>query len=244
MKPFLILQSRPEDDASDDEYAAFLRAGQLEGRHARRIRMDQEGLPRIVLEEFSGVIIGGGPFCVSDTEKTATQLEFEPRLTSLLAEIIKEDFPCLGACYGNGVLVQALGGEVSKEKYGEGLGAITVELNDEGRNDPLLQDIDQEFRAFGGHKEAVQILPEHAVLLGGSHTCPVQVIRVKNNIYGTQFHPELDTAGLTLRIHTYKNAGYFPPQDADQLISLAANEKVTEPEKMLLNFVSTYKTSV
>ena len=46
-KPFLILQLRPETEASDDEFAAFLAKGGLEPGEVRRIRLDQEAIPGI-----------------------------------------------------------------------------------------------------------------------------------------------------------------------------------------------------
>jgi GMP synthase (glutamine-hydrolysing) len=244
MKPFLILQLRPEDEASDNEYEAFLRAGALTEAQTHRIRMESEDLPDINLDDFSGVIVGGGPYCVSDANKPLEQVEFEVKLTRLIEHVIDKDFPYLGACYGIGILAQVLGGEVSKKNYAEGIGAVTIKLNDEGQKDPLLKGITVEFRAFGGHKEASQDVPPGAVLLAGSDTCPVQIIRVKQNIYGTQFHAELDSAGLALRINTYRYAGYFPPQEADQLIALTAKEHVSEPEKIFRNFIDTYKTSI
>ena len=66
-KPFLILQLRPETEAADDEFAAILRKGGLEAERAHRIRLDQEALPPdLCLAGYAGVIVGGGPGCVSD----------------------------------------------------------------------------------------------------------------------------------------------------------------------------------
>jgi GMP synthase (glutamine-hydrolysing) len=243
MKPFLILQLRPEDEASDNEYEAFLKAGGLSAGQTRRIRMERDGIPPLKLADYSGIIVGGGPYCVSDTVKPPEQLNFEYRLGELLNDVIAQDFPYLGACYGIGILAHVLGGEVSKDRYSEGVGAVIVRLTDDGRKDRLLETVTDEFRAFGGHKEASQSLPETAVLLASSTTCPIQVIRVGRNVYATQFHAELDSAGLAVRINVYRNAGYFPPQEADQLIALTAKEQVTEPEKILRRFVELYSTA-
>ena len=45
MRPFLLLASRPEDEAADDEYAAFLRATGLDEPQLRRIRLEAAPLP-------------------------------------------------------------------------------------------------------------------------------------------------------------------------------------------------------
>ena len=53
MKPFLILQLRPIDMASDNEYEAFLKFGGLSRNQAHRVRMEKEGVPKIDLNEYS-----------------------------------------------------------------------------------------------------------------------------------------------------------------------------------------------
>lgn len=67
------------------------------------------------------------------------------------------------------------------------------------------------------------------------------MFRLKNNIYATQFHPELDADGLETRIHIYRNHGYFKPEEADKLIKRGHNESITEPMKILQNFVRRYQ---
>jgi GMP synthase (glutamine-hydrolysing) len=129
---------------------------------------------------------------------------------------------------------------VSDERYGETAGAQTIELTDAAREDPLLQGIPQAFRAFAGHKEACQDVPPGAVLLAASAGCPVQMVRVGQRVYATQFHPELDGDGLALRIEVYRHAGYFDPAEADALIALGHREAITVPSRILRRFVSRY----
>ena len=98
----------------------------------------------------------------------------------------------------------------------------------------------EEFAAFGGHKEACRDLPPSAELLASSPDCPVQMFRVKTNLYATQFHPELDHAGIVTRVRVYRDAGYFPPEDVDVLIERLTDALVTEPPRILENFVARY----
>lgn len=240
-KPCLLLQLRPERAAADDEYYAILRAGELEARDVVRVQMDQR-MPDIDLDDFSAVVVGGGPSNVSspDGEKYDYQKRFEPGLKTLITEIVDRDFPYLGACYGLSILADVLGAKVTDERYGETAGAQTIELTDEAREDALLRGIPQSFRAFVGHKEACQDVPPGAVLLAGSADCPVQMIRVGQHVYATQFHPELDGNGLALRIEVYRHAGYFDPDEADYLIALGHREAVTAPSRILRRFVIRY----
>jgi GMP synthase (glutamine-hydrolysing) len=66
------------------------------------------------------------------------------------------------------------------------------------------------------------------------------MFRVKQNLYATQFHPELDVPGIVTRIQVYQHAGYFPPAEIEELIGRVSVAVVTEPARMLANFVARY----
>ena len=243
MKPFLILQLRPEAEASDDEFAAILRKGGLDEADTRRIRLDCEELPAsLSLDDYSGVIVGGGPGCVSDPPEAKTPVEarIEAAVLGLLPEITARDFPFMGCCYGIGVLGHHLGAPVGKDHHGEGVGATQCRLTPEGAADPLLAGFPTEFQAFVGHKEALDALPAGCVHLLASDPCPYQMIRHGQNVYATQFHPEADAAGFETRIRVYRDKGYFPPEDADRLIEMCRAADVTVPERVLRGFVERF----
>lgn len=241
MKPFLLLASRAEDAAAEDEYAAYLRYGGLAPSELRRIRLEAAPLPDLDLADYSGVIVGGSPFTSSDPAglKTATQHRVEQELAGLLDRIVEQDFPFLGACYGVGTLGTHQGAVVDRT-FGEPLGGVEIELTEAGLADPLLRGLPRRFTAFTGHKEACSSLPPHAVLLASSQTCPVQMFRIRENLYATQFHPELDVGGMVTRIGIYRHAGYFPPESAAELMAAARRCTVTEPMNILKNFVARY----
>jgi GMP synthase (glutamine-hydrolysing) len=98
----------------------------------------------------------------------------------------------------------------------------------------------EHFDAFVGHKEACRVLPPTAVLLATSPQCPVQMFRVKRNVYATQFHPELDVPGIITRVRVYRHAGYFAPAELEPLIARLSQAAVTEPARLLANFVARY----
>lgn len=244
MKPFLILQLRPEDAASDDEYAAILAKGGLTPEQTHRIRLDQEDIPEgLQVSDYAGVIVGGGPGCVSDTpdEKTDQEARIEAACLSLMPQITAQDHPFMGCCYGIGILAHHLGAEVSKARYGEPVSAVTCTKTPDGAADPLLHDLPDTFDAFVGHKEAVQHLPDGAIHLLASGDCPFQMIRYGDNVYATQFHPEADAAVFTTRINVYKNKGYFPPDEAETLIDMVKASDVRIPEEILRRFVERYR---
>ncbi|WP_425090647.1 glutamine amidotransferase [Tropicimonas sp. S265A] len=245
MKPFLILQLRPERAVSDDEYAAILAKSGLTADQTHRICLDHQDLPDpLDLEAFSGVIVGGGPGCVSDTpeEKTATEARIEAAILSLMPAITRRDVPFMGCCYGISVLGHHLGSEVSKRRYSEPVGAVPCRITPAGRADPLLADLPETMTAFVGHKEALQELPAGAVHLMEGVACPYQMIRVGQNIYATQFHPEADSDGVAVRIRAYREKGYFPPETADDLIAATSGADTADIARILRNFVRHYAT--
>lgn len=241
MKPFLLLASRAEDDAAAEEYEAFLRFGNLEPEQLHRVRLEAAPLPRIDLDDYSGIFVSGSPFNASDPDssKSELQLRVESELGALLDDVVERDFPFLGACYGVGTLGRHQGAVVDRQ-YGEAIGAVEIKLTAEGRSDPLLEGVPETFAAFVGHREAVSVLPPHAVNLAGSSSCPVQMFRIKENLYATQFHPELDVPGLLTRITVYRHAGYFPPEEADAVKASVRDADVSVPPLILRNFVRRY----
>ena len=242
MKPFLLLQLRPIDLASENEFEAFMTYGGLKAQNVHRVRMDKEDIPDIDLNNYSGLIIGGGPSNVSDMESEKQEYEkgFESKLDTLLNQAFKMDFPVLGCCYGIGALNKHQGGVVSKEKYSEDVGAVEIELTKEGKHDDLLKGLPNRFMAYTGHKEACQTIPSAATLLARTKNCPFQMLRFRNNIYATQFHPELDDEGIQLRINIYKDHEYFSPDDADKLVQNIENFHVEFPNIILKNFIYKY----
>ncbi|MEM8795193.1 MAG: glutamine amidotransferase [Pseudomonadota bacterium] len=244
MKPFLILQLRPETEASDDEFFAILEKGGLAQTETHRIRLDCETIPGdLDLRDYAGVIVGGGPGCVSDdvNKKTDVERRIEDQVMGLMPEITGNDLPYLGCCYGIGILAHHLGGHVNKDQFGEEVGAVECEITEDGTADPLLQGLPDKFLAFVGHKEAVQDLPDGCSHLLSSGPCPFQMIRYKNNVYATQFHPEADGDVFEARIRLYKNFGYFLPESADRLIAFCHQQDVRFPGEILKAFVKTYR---
>ena len=244
MKPFLLLAIRGEDVAADDEYAAMLRRTGLDEPGLVRVRLERRSLGEVDLTDWSGVILGGGPYQGSDPPETksATQHRVEAELASLLDDVVERDFPFLGCCYGIGTLGRHPGAVVDRT-YGEPIGGIRVTVTDAGRRDPLFEPAGVEFGAYVGHKEAIRTLPPHAVSLAASASCPVQAFRVGTRVYATQFHPELDLDGLATRIEAYRYAGYFPPEEADAVLAAARASGVTQTPNLLGRFVELFARS-
>src|SRR5579859_2582732 len=221
MEPFLLLSIRADDAAADNEYESFLTLAGLGEGELRRIRLDRRPLGDVDLRDWSGIWVGGGPFNYTDPDekKSAVQRRVEADLDGLLDAVVGADFPFLGACYGVGALGRHQGA-VMDRRYSEPVGTVRITLT--------------------GHKEAVSELPAHAVLLASSAACEVQAFRVGAHVYATQFHPELDAAGMATRVDVYKHAGYFHPSEAEQIKAQAWASKISDPPAILRAFVRRY----
>jgi GMP synthase (glutamine-hydrolysing) len=241
VKRFLLIGTRPEDAAADGELEAVLRFGGLDERDLVRIRLEAAPMPALDLDDYAGVIVGGSPFNASDAAETKSDVQrrVEAELATLLDEVVERDVPLLGACYGVGTLGVHQGAVVDRT-YGEAVGAVPVTLTQAGRNDPIFDGMPDTFDAFVGHKEAIHVPPAHAVVLASSPGCPVQAFRIKQNLYATQFHPELDVPGIVSRIEVYRHAGYFPADATEALIAEVSRQVVVHPPRVLANFVARY----
>lgn len=241
MKPFLVIQLRPEEATADSEFAKILHYGQLTQDAVVRLRAEQKGLPEIHLDQYAGVIVGGSPFDISTPadQKTAIQREIEAGFQALFDDIVAMDFPFLGCCSGSGLLGHYLGASISR-KYAEPVSSVEIVLTEDGQKDPLLCDLPESFKVLTGHKEACDSLPESAVLLASNAQCPVQMFRVGKNVYATQFHPEGDPEGFAVRIQVYRNHGYFPEETAAQLIDAVTREYTPQAHAILARFVECY----
>jgi len=142
---------------------------------------------------------------------------------------------------GCGLLGNYLNTSISR-KYAEPVSEVTVALTEEGRKDALLSGFPDQISVLLGHKEACDETPDGATLLLRGEVCPVQMFRVGENVYATQFHPEGDSEGFTVRIHTYKNHGYFEPQQANALIRAINQADTPFAQDVLKRFVDRYVT--
>jgi GMP synthase (glutamine-hydrolysing) len=241
VKPFVLLATRAEDGPADEEYALFLRYSGLAEKDLIRVRLESGPMPRFDLDELSGIMVGGGPFNASDPaeKKSAVQHRVEGEFATLLDEVVARDFPFLGACYGVGTLGVHQRATIDRT-YSERISVVPVTLTDAGRADPLVAGMPDTFEAFVGHKEAISSLPPTATLLAYSPTSPVQMFKVRENVYATQFHPELDVDGITTRIHAYADYGYFAAHELESTLDAVRRAPVTHTGRILENFVGRY----
>jgi len=139
------------------------------------------------LEGYDGLIVLGGPMNVDEVDKYHN-LKTEVKI---IREAVKKGLPILGICLGSQLLAKALGAKVRKNPEKE-IGWYEVSPTKKGQKDPLISNFMQEEKIFQWHGDTFE-LPDGAKLLASSPLCKNQAFRYGENVYGFQFHLEVDT---------------------------------------------------
>lgn len=241
--PLLYVCVRPQRGAAAAEYESFRAAAHLDADRLAQHDLVRAPLPHDAFERYSGFLVGGSPFNVTDPESTKTDVQ--RRLERDLERIVEAvtsspDAPAaLFTCYGIGVVTRVLGGEVSRA-FPEDTGPVAVELTTDGESDPLLGSLAHRFTALTAHKEGSAHVPPGATLLATNEGCPVQAYRVGERLYATQFHPEPTTRAFTERMAVYRDDGYFPASDFDTVADGVLAASVTEPVRLIRGFARAF----
>ncbi|QGU04641.1 glutamine amidotransferase [Corynebacterium comes] len=238
-KPFLLLSTRPETEAASAEVVSFRTKMGLGPDGLVQIRLESRPLGDLDLREYSGVLLGGSPFNASSPIKSPMQTRVEADLAALMEEVLQRDFPLFGACYGVGTVGTAIGAVIDGT-YGETPRVIGVSVTGRGARDPLLEGVPERFSTMVGHKEAITVLPDVAEVLVTGENCPVQMFRVQENVYATQFHPELAPEAFEHRLRIYANAGYHDPAELDAILATTRGVDLTVDDAILRNFATRY----
>lgn len=138
------------------------------------------------LRGYDGLVILGGPM-------SATRLDKHPHLETevrLVEEALRRDIPVLGICLGAQLVARALGACVRRNPVKE-IGWYDVTLTPEGKRDSVLRHFRGTERIFQWHGDTFDI-PDGAQRLACSDDCHNQAFRYGDQVYGFQFHLEVD----------------------------------------------------
>jgi len=158
------------------------------GFRIRYVNFGRDPHARPSLEGYGALVVLGGPMNVD-------QFEHYPHLdteTRLIHEAIGLGVPVLGICLGAQLIAKALGARVRRNHVKE-IGWYDLTLTPHGEDDPVLGHLGGTEKIFQWHGDTFDI-PPGAVHLASSPTCPNQAFRYGQNVYGFQFHLEVDEA--------------------------------------------------
>ncbi|MET7074994.1 gamma-glutamyl-gamma-aminobutyrate hydrolase family protein [Trueperella pyogenes] len=241
MKPFAFLAARPSHavDIRRDEYNVIKRDGNL--TDAELVYFSLEDRPTIDPSAFAGIIVSGSQygFRTGPVDKSVEQIATEEVLFEVMETVLAHDLPFLGLCYGHQAIALALGTRLNAD-YAEELSAVSITVTDEGAADPIFSQLPPTFSAIVAHSDAIDVVPRNTVVLATSDQCPVQAIRVGRNVYGTQFHPEIDSIGVELRLNYYGGV-YFAADDIERVRAQTTTHDYSACAALIQGFVARYR---
>lgn len=196
----LLLQVRdPDDPMGPHEITSFLRVLKPLAVDISIFNLLDRPLTPRDLAGIDFVLMGGS----GDYSATSTDPWLEGALASL-REVYASGVPSFASCWGFQGMAVAMGGEVVQDRSRAELGTHVLKLTAAGRADPLLGTLGSPFKAQFGHEDIVETLPPGTTLLASSARVANQAYRFDDApIYCTQFHPELNVAGIHARLAAY-----------------------------------------
>jgi len=138
------------------------------------------------LDGYEGLVVLGGPMSANETDRL-------PHLITemkLIEEALGRNLPVLGICLGAQLIARTLGAAVYPNRQKE-IGWYDVSPTEDAGRDPLLSVLAETEKIFQWHGETFDI-PKSTRHLAFSSLCANQAFRYGANVYGFQFHLEVD----------------------------------------------------
>lgn len=238
MNSFLLVQFREDISTGHEKdcFSKFFLGLNLEAINAFDSNLNWKDII-LNLENYQGVILGGsGESFLSKKDEDYKLKRLLKRITPFINFILDKDFPTLGICFGHQILGDFLGTSVVNDAAQAETGTLNVYLTKYGKNDDIFKDIPSPFLAQFGHKDSLEKLPLNCILLAHTNKCKVASFKYKNNIYGVQFHPELDKQDIIFRLKLYPDYSSASSNDTEKNL-----KKSPFASRIIKKFVSKYK---
>lgn len=200
-----ILQHTPNEGPGSIASWAFSRGHELFVYHPYYF----DGvLPKA--SETDLLIILGGPMSPND------KLPWIIKERNLIKELLRENKPIFGACYGAQQIAKVLGSEIIKSPFKEVGWADVIKQNN------LIPNLPDRLSVLHWHEDMFEI-PEKATLLFSSELVKNQGYLYNTNVIGLQFHLEpeqSDVNEVVVNDYSYASVNNALKQSADEILSL------------------------
>ncbi len=139
--------------------------------------------------EHDGLVVLGGAMGANDDAEHPWLVPTK----ALVRDAVGRAVPVLGVCLGHQLAAVALGGRAERNPTGRTLGIVPVRLTDAGENDPLLGGLGG-LPAVHYNDDVVSTTPPGAAVLARLPDGMPQALRLGEQAWGVQFHPETPPA--------------------------------------------------
>ena len=163
-------------------------------------------------DQIKGAVISGSHANVTQNTNWTLRLEVWTR------NLIQNQVPLLGICYGHQIIAKAMGGVVDFHPVSLEIGTREVELLTGCDTDSLFQGLPSRFKVHVFHSQSVIQLPSDALVLARNEFEPHQAFRIGKNAWGVQFHPEADAAATRGYIRNLEKDLKASGQNSDLLV--------------------------
>lgn len=218
------------------EYRDICEATGLSQEQTAHLVIDSTDVVLPDLSNFDGVIVGGSSLNITNQNWNSWQLHIHRQLEILTAS----EIPVFLICFGASWLAHHVGGIVG-HTHAETSGQTVVRLTSDASEDVLARHLPQEFTSLTGHTEAVEDLAasdsSEVTILADGPTCPVQLIRVGNSTWASQFHAEMDAVAMKKRMDFFYDYGYFSPEDYLDIVNSLPSIDTKWSNELLAIFV-------
>ncbi len=212
MKPVLVIQNDPKEGAG--QLATLIAVRGLGQETVFGYDTDYD---RLRAADYSALVLLGGAQSAYETDT----YPFISREIALSRDFMDQGKPIAGFCLGAQILARALGGEVAPGAEKE-IGWYDLELSDAADADALMAAHPRKLLSYHFHGDRIEDVPG-AVTLASSAITPCQLFRYGANVYGFQYHAEVDRD--LVEVMCRNNADYMASNGFDAEAVIAQSGK-------------------
>lgn len=162
--------------------------------------------------KFDFLVVMGGPQSPETTIEECSHFDAVKEI-DFIKKAIRADKHLLGVCLGAQLIGEALGAKFDHSPNKE-IGVFPIKLTTEGRSDPIIGKLPEEFSVGHWHSDMPGLTVESKIL-AVSEGCPRQIVCYSSKIYGFQCHFEFTSEAVegmiknsTQELEKYKGLPY------------------------------------
>jgi GMP synthase (glutamine-hydrolysing) len=212
MKPVLVIQNDAEEGAG--QLSTLIAERDLEEKTVFGYDTDFE---KLSADDYSALVVLGGAQSAYETE----EYPYLADEIGLCHDFMQQGKPIAGFCLGAQILARALGGQVVPGQEKE-IGWYNLVLSEAAADDVILEDHPQTLLAYHFHGDRIEEVPG-AVNLASSEMTTCQLFRYGANVYGFQYHAEVDEP--LVEVMCRNNADYMASNGFDAEAVIAESKK-------------------